>query len=72
VAERASISRTTLGKVEDGDPGVAMGTYATVLFVLGLSGRLEKLADATEDRVGLSLEEEHLPKRIRRKGSSHG
>jgi len=33
-AQRASISRTTLVKVEKGDPGVAIGIYATVLFVL--------------------------------------
>ena len=33
-AQRASISRTTLVKLEKGDPGVAIGIYATVLFVL--------------------------------------
>jgi len=30
-AQRASISRTTLVKIEKGEPGVAMGIYATVL-----------------------------------------
>lgn len=35
VAERASISRTTLVKIAKGDPGVALGIYATVLFVDG-------------------------------------
>lgn len=64
-AERASISRVTLLKVEKGEPGVAMGIYATVLFVLGLSERLGELADAAHDRTGLQLEEEHLPQRIR-------
>lgn len=66
MAQRASISRTTLGKVERGDPGASLGIYATVLFVLGMIGRLEDLADPGKDRVGLELEEEHLPKRIRR------
>lgn len=65
MAERASISRTTLNKVEKGDPGVSLGTYATVLFVLGLIDRLGELADARHDSVGLELEEEHLPERIR-------
>src|SRR5665213_2392744 len=65
MAERASISRTTLNKVEKGDPGVSMGTYATVLFALGMIARLDELADARHDGLGLSLEEEHLPKRIR-------
>lgn len=64
-AERASISRMTLSKVEKGDPGVALGIYATVLFVLGLVDRLGELADAKNDPTGLQLEEEHLPKRIR-------
>jgi hypothetical protein len=43
-----------------------MGIYATVLFVLGLIDRLGALADARVDTVGLALEEERLPKRIRR------
>ena len=42
-----------------------MGIYATVLFVLGLSDHLADLADPKNDPVGLQLEEEHLPKRIR-------
>jgi DNA-binding XRE family transcriptional regulator len=66
VAERASISRTTLVKVEKGEPGVSLGIYATVLFVLGLADRLSTLADARHDPQGLELEEEHLPRRIRR------
>jgi hypothetical protein len=65
-AERASISRTTLGKIEKGEPGVALGNYAIVLFVLGLIDRLTELADPKNDPVGLQLEEEHLPQRISR------
>lgn len=64
-AERASISRVTLNKVEKGDPGVGLGIYATVLFVLGLIDRLGAVADARSDATGLQLEEERLPKRIR-------
>lgn len=65
VAERASIGRSTLNRVEKGDPTVALGIYATVLFVLGLVDRVGDLADARNDATGLQLEEEHLPKRIR-------
>ena len=64
-AERASISRTTLIKIEKGDASVAMELYATVLFVLGLVDRLADLADPKSDTAGLQLEEEHLPQRIR-------
>jgi hypothetical protein len=66
MAERASISRMTLNKVEKGLPGVAMGVYATVLSVLGLADRIGALADPRTDSVGLQLEEEQLPQRIRR------
>ena len=65
LAERASISRTTLNKIEGGDEGVYIGNYAAVLFALGLADRIADLADATHDKVGRELEEEHLPERIR-------
>ena len=65
LAERASISRMTLHKLEKGDSGVALGTFATVLFALGMGDRLSDLADVRHDAVGLELEEERLPKRIR-------
>jgi hypothetical protein len=42
-----------------------MGTYATILFVLGMVDRVVELADAREDTLGRQLEEERLPKRIR-------
>lgn len=65
VAERALITRVTLTKVERGDPGVSLGIYATVLFVLGLIDRLAQVADPGLDSVGLALEGENLPQRIR-------
>src|SRR4051794_31012957 len=64
-AARASVSRMTLLKVEKGDPGVAIGTYATVLFVFGLSERLADVADPAQEKTGLKLEEKHPPQRIR-------
>lgn len=65
LAERASISRMTLNKIEKGDGGVAMGNYAAVLFALGLIDRLADLADLAHDAVGRALEEEQFPQRIR-------
>lgn len=70
MAERASVSRMTLHKVEKGDPGVSLGNYATILFALGLHDGLEGLADIKNDPVGQDLEEENLPQRIRRSGKS--
>jgi hypothetical protein len=65
VAERAQVSLPTLRRVERGDGSVGIGTYATVLWVLGLSDRLAALAAPETDAVGLGLEEERLPKRVR-------
>lgn len=65
LAQRASISRTTLHKVEKGDPNVSLGIYTTVLFSLGMVERVGDLADPRHDAVGLALEEENLPQRIR-------
>ncbi len=64
MASRASISRTTLTKVEKGDPSVSFGTYATVIFILGMVSNLESLLDMNEDVLGRDLEEEHLPRRV--------
>jgi transcriptional regulator with XRE-family HTH domain len=65
LAERAFISRTTLAKIERGDPGVSMGNYASVLSALGLIERMGELADVRFDTLGLDLEAERLPRRIR-------
>ena len=65
MAERASISRSTLTRVERGDPGVCLGTYATVLGELGIGERVASLAEVSGDRIGLMLEEQRLPKRVR-------
>ena len=37
---------------------------AAILFALGMIDKLRELASAKSDEIGLSLEEERLPKRI--------
>ena len=64
MAQRVMVSRGTLLRLEKGSPEVAIGIYATALFILGLEQRLGNLADIRIDEVGLDLEEERLPKRI--------
>jgi transcriptional regulator with XRE-family HTH domain len=63
VAERAGISRTTLYKVETGDPGVAIGTWLKALFVLSLEDDLLKLAG--DDPFGRTLQDLKLVTRGR-------
>ena len=55
VAQRAGISRTSLHKVETGDPGATLGTYLRVLAVLGLEGDINALA--ADDKVGRRLQD---------------
>ena len=66
MAARAFVGRDTLWRLERGDPGVAIGTLATVAFVLQLHDRLANLAAPGTDELGLGLDERRLPKRIRR------
>lgn len=65
MAERAGLSRSTIGKIERGDPATSMGSYGAVLFVLGMAKRLSDLVDSMHDLLGRRLEDENLPKRIR-------
>jgi transcriptional regulator with XRE-family HTH domain len=65
MAERMGVSKNTYRRVEKGDAAAAMGAYAMALFVLGFGGALADLIDVRRDEVGLQLDEERLPKRVR-------
>jgi transcriptional regulator with XRE-family HTH domain len=69
VAQRAGISRSTLYKVEAGDPGTTLGSYIRVLAALGLEKDFQGLA--ADDKVGrklqdLALEPSQAPSRRKR------
>lgn len=68
IAERANISRTTLNKIETGDPSVSMGAYANVLHALNSLDK-DLLLIAKEDELGRTLQDLELvtPKRVRNK-----
>jgi hypothetical protein len=65
LADRAFTSRSTLQRIEEGDPGVGMGIYAAVLQALGLLDELTAVADVSRDTVGQSLATADLPARAR-------
>jgi transcriptional regulator with XRE-family HTH domain len=58
VSERADIDRTTLYKIEKGNPKVSMGAYFNVLRVLGLQDDFLKLA--SDDEFGRKLQDLEL------------
>ena len=58
VADRAGISRPTLTAVENGEAKVTMGTYASILLILGM---LEDIsAVANDDVLGRKLQDLNL------------
>lgn len=65
LAIRAGTSPSSVGRLEKGDAGVAIGTLADVLVVLGLVERLADLIDIRKDDLGLALADERLPRRGR-------
>lgn len=58
VAERAGIGRSTLVKLEQGHPGVAIGHFVNVLRVLGLED--DFLLVAKDDELGRKLQDAGL------------
>jgi transcriptional regulator with XRE-family HTH domain len=65
LAVRAGSSASSIARLEKGDPGVAVGTLADVLVVLGLIERLGDLIDVRKDELGLALSIEQAPRRGR-------
>ena len=54
-AQRMGITVPTLLKLESGDPGVAIGLYATALWLIGRDGALADLASPQLDISALEL-----------------
>ncbi|MFP3532142.1 helix-turn-helix transcriptional regulator [Burkholderia sp. SIMBA_043] len=65
MAERAGISKKTLYRLEQGDPGVSWGAVIRVLNILNLLPELNKALNTTNDALGLALMNKAVPKRIR-------
>jgi transcriptional regulator with XRE-family HTH domain len=64
MCERLGVSKTTLQRMEKGDPTVSMGAYAQALFVLGFGSLFQDLIDQSKDEQGLLLDMDQLPKRV--------
>lgn len=61
IAERATVTRLTVSKVEHGDPTVSIGIYARVLYALNLEKDITLLA--ADDALGRQLQDAELLKK---------
>ena len=55
-AKRVGVSIPTLMRLESGDPSVAMGIYATALWLIGRDGELARIAAPEFDKGALELD----------------
>jgi DNA-binding XRE family transcriptional regulator len=65
MAERTGISKKTLYRLEQGDPGVSWGAVVRVLNILNLLPELNKALNTANDALGLALMNKAVAKRIR-------
>jgi ribosome-binding protein aMBF1 (putative translation factor) len=72
LAERMGASVSTIRRMEKGDARVPIHFFARALYVFGEIQALEHLIDTSKDDIGLTLMDEQLPKRVRRKPGSTG
>jgi len=70
LAAKAGVNRNTLNALELGKVGVALGTYVTVLWALGLDQTLDGVAHPDADLHGKTLEASRRPRRVRKSQKS--
>jgi hypothetical protein len=62
-SKRVGVSVPTLIRMEQGDPGVSAGIYATALWLIGRVQSLTDAADPGSDRAALELDVRAAAKR---------
>lgn len=65
MASRMFITRKTLARLENGNPGVSLAVLTSALWVLGLEKELHEIAAPERDKVGIYRERQRLPERVR-------
>lgn len=65
MAARVGVSRTTILRLERGEPAVALAVLVRSLSVLGLEADLDRIVD--HDEIGSRLRDLELPVRPRRR-----
>ncbi len=72
LAERLGTSVSTIRRMEDGHPGIAIQYVARAMQVFGELDRLNNLIDTANDDIGLVMMDEKLPVRVRKPRSGDG
>jgi hypothetical protein len=62
-SRRLGVSVPTLIRMEQGDPGVSMGIYATALWLIGRAQSLSATADPKTDSTALEMDVREATKR---------
>lgn len=65
MAGRMFVTRKTLKRLEDGDPGTSIGVLSSALLVLGMEGDLTALVDPRNDAVGNAIDRDRHEKTVR-------
>jgi len=65
LAQACGIGRRTLYRIESGESGIALGTFLSVLWKLGLLDTLYGVANPDTDEHGKTLEAASRPQRVR-------
>lgn len=67
-AARLGVSAPTVMRMEEGDPSVSAGAYATALWLLRRENMLAHAADPKEDAAALEVEVRQAQSRHRPRG----
>ena len=66
LAERMGVERRTVSRLEQGNAGVGLGAFLGALWILGLWDTAQAVADPAADPVGVFMEQQRAPARVRR------
>jgi transcriptional regulator with XRE-family HTH domain len=67
LATRIGASVSTIKRMENGDMRIPLRFIARALYEFGELDRLASLIDTANDDIGLTLADQRLPRRVRRK-----
>ena len=66
VAERAAVSRSTVSRLENGDPTVSLATFLNVCRSVGILDQIIEATDPYNTDLGRARADQVLPQRVRR------